>query len=153
MTTAYKRPESVLVVLYNEHQQVLVLQRDDDPYFWQSVTGSLEDDETPIQTARREVLEETNINLYHHPLSVIDCRLTNQYHIRPDWQSRYAPGVNVNHEYVFCAQVSRAVDIKLTEHLQYLWLAKQDAIDKVWSPSNKAAIDKYVPQRQLCKSS
>ena len=41
----YKRPESVLVVLYNEHSQVLVMQRNDDPDFWQSVTGTIEADE------------------------------------------------------------------------------------------------------------
>ena len=31
---AYKRPESVLVVLYNEHNQVLIMQRNDDADFW-----------------------------------------------------------------------------------------------------------------------
>lgn len=40
---AYKRPVSVLVVIYAEDtKRVLMLQRRDDPDFWQSVTGSLE---------------------------------------------------------------------------------------------------------------
>lgn len=40
----YKRPESVLVVIYaNSSGRVLMLQRRDDPDFWQSVTGSLEE--------------------------------------------------------------------------------------------------------------
>lgn len=40
---AYKRPESVLVVIYaRQSGRVLMLQRRDDPDFWQSVTGSLE---------------------------------------------------------------------------------------------------------------
>lgn len=41
---AYKLPVSVLVVIYAEDtKRVLMLQRRDDPDFWQSVTGSLEE--------------------------------------------------------------------------------------------------------------
>ena len=41
---AYKRPVSVLVVIYAEDtKRVLMLQRRDDPDFWQSVTGSPEE--------------------------------------------------------------------------------------------------------------
>jgi len=43
----YKRPESVLVVLYDEHHRILLLQRDDDASFWQSVTGTIETGESP----------------------------------------------------------------------------------------------------------
>lgn len=60
----YKRPESVLVVVYvQSSRQVLMLQRRDDPDFWQSVTGSLEDNETPRETALREVKEEIGIDI------------------------------------------------------------------------------------------
>lgn len=45
---AFKRPESVLVVICEQETgRVLMLQRRDDPAFWQSVTGSLEPGETP----------------------------------------------------------------------------------------------------------
>lgn len=144
MSQTFKRPESVLVVIYNEHGQVLVLQRDDDPFFWQSVTGSLEHDETPIQTALRELEEETSIALHgQHILQ--DCRQVNQYVIREDWRYRYAPGVSTNMEYVFCAQVPANSAIVLSEHLQYLWLDKRKAINLVWSQSNKEAIEQFVP--------
>lgn len=149
MNVAFKRPESVLVVIYNEHYQVLVLQRDDDPLFWQSVTGSLEHDETPIQTALRELEEETSIAL-HGQYVLHDCRQVNQYIIREDWRYRYAPNVDTNVEYVFCAQVPSHSAIKLTEHTQYLWLDKSAAIEKVWSVSNKDAIERFVPS-PTCK--
>lgn len=153
MNETFKRPESVLVVLYSEAQQVLVLQRKDDNNFWQSVTGSMEAFESPIDTALREVQEEIGIQL-SHPLAgqrrqsdflVIDCRWVNQYQIRDEWQYRYGPGITVNFEYVFVAKIPLDVKIKLTEHLCYRWLKKSDAIDKVWSTSNKLAIDKFVP--------
>ena len=148
----YKRAESALVVLYNEHNHVLVLQRNDDPLFWQSVTGTMEGHESPIQTAAREVLEETGIDLrfskvgtgsylYH----LMDCRTVNQYAIRPQWQYRYAPGVKRNFEYVFCAQVPVTSEITLTEHTAYEWLSKPLAIAKVWSNTNKQAIAQFVP--------
>jgi len=138
-------------VLYNEKHEVLVLQRDDDASFWQSVTGSMEDGEVPIQTALREVQEETGVCL-HAPMNInqsshciIDCRLVNQYRIRKDWQVRYAPGIDKNFEYVFCAQISSRSRIHLSEHLQYLWLNKAQATQKVWSTSNKQAIVQFVP--------
>ena len=42
--------------------QVLIMERADKPGFWQSVTGSLEAGETPMQTAIREVKEETGLD-------------------------------------------------------------------------------------------
>jgi dATP pyrophosphohydrolase len=124
----------------------------DDANFWQSVTGTMEGNEAPIQTAVREVLEETGINLslerseaggfLHH---LMDCRQVNQYSIREEWRYRYPPGVDKNFEYVFCAQVPAIAQITLTEHTDYLWLDKPQAIAKVWSSTNKQAIKQFVP--------
>ena len=38
----YKRPESVLVVVYTRSNEILALRRKQPNYFWQSVAGSLE---------------------------------------------------------------------------------------------------------------
>ena len=60
--TKFKRPESVLVVVYTRTGKVLLLRRADHPEFWQSVTGSMEwGDEQPAETAVRELREETGI--------------------------------------------------------------------------------------------
>lgn len=142
----FKRPESALVVIYNKQLQVLVMQRDDDAEFWQSVTGTLEPDEVPGQTATREVLEETGIDVLAQDYRITDCRQINQYKIRELWRHRYAPEVDVNTEYVFSLEVdSQQECIELTEHLAYQWLDKQQAIDKVWSDTNKEAIRRFVP--------
>lgn len=124
---------------------MLVLQRDDDASFWQSVTGSMEQNEVPVSTALREVKEETGIDVRAAGHHLIDCRQTNQYIIRQDWRHRYAPGVTRNFEYVFCVQVASDSKITLTEHLSYLWLDKSAAIAKVWSNTNKQAIEAFVP--------
>lgn len=44
----YKNNQSVLVVIYTKDtNRVLMLQRQDDPDFWQSVTGTIESGEAP----------------------------------------------------------------------------------------------------------
>lgn len=142
----FKRPESALVVIYNKQGQVLVMQRDDDAEFWQSVTGTLELNEVPGETATREVLEETGIDVLAQGYQITDCRQVNQYRIRELWRHRYAPGIDVNTEYVFTLEVdSNQEHIRLTEHLDFQWLDKQQAIARVWSETNKDAIRRFVP--------
>ena len=59
-----KIPESVLVVIYTPELDVLIIERADRPGFWQSVTGSKDHlDEPLIETAVREVAEETHIEV------------------------------------------------------------------------------------------
>ena len=51
----YRRPESVLIVIYTDGGEFLLLERRRPPGFWQSVTGSLEWGEFADSAARREV--------------------------------------------------------------------------------------------------
>jgi dATP pyrophosphohydrolase len=59
--TAYKQPVSVLVVVHTPQLQVLLLERAAHAGYWQSVTGSQEAGEALLDTARRELAEETGI--------------------------------------------------------------------------------------------
>lgn len=142
--TVYRRPESVLVVVYDHQNQVLALQRNDDPTFWQSVTGSLEDGELPVETAKREVTEELGFDLTKQGYELVDTRQVNQYQIRPQWRHRYEPSCQVNTEYIFLLQVQSNQSIQLTEHSQYLWLTPAEAIEKMWSSTNVEAIKKFI---------
>jgi dATP pyrophosphohydrolase len=47
----------------------LLIERADKAGYWQSVTGSREGSETLLETARREVLEETGLDADQHVLS------------------------------------------------------------------------------------
>lgn len=134
----YKRPESVLVVIYTNAGQVLLLDRIQSGDFWQSVTGSLEKDELPLQAAIREVHEETGIksDLIH------DCHQRNRFTIRPEWRDRYAPEVTENVEHVFSLLLDAPIDIQLNpiEHTRYAWVDYQQAARQVFSWSNREAI-------------
>jgi dATP pyrophosphohydrolase len=145
MASNYRIPQSALTVVYNRAGQVLVMQRNDDPEFWQSVTGTLEQGEKPIKTALREVLEETSIDIIESAYQLIDCQKINTYEIRDRWKHRYPPGTPYNTEHVFVVEVSNEQSIVLTEHSAYLWLDKSSAMQKVWSDTNREAISLYVP--------
>lgn len=132
-------------MLYDQHGRVLLLQREDDPTFWQSVTGSMENGELPIDTAYREVAEETGLDLVSLNIPIIDCGKTNEYVIRKAWIHRYPPGTTTNIEHVFRAQIDSAFILTLTEHLDFIWLDKPTAIRKAWSDTNKSAIATFIP--------
>ena len=133
----FKRPESVLVVVYTVDLEVLLICRKAPADFWQSVTGSLEASELPEQAAQRELLEETGIS---EP--VIDHKSSRLFKIKAQWQKRYAPGVTENLEHEFSVQLPAPCEVTLdpAEHLHYQWLPIVDAIAKVGSHSNRAAL-------------
>ena len=138
--TRYKQPVSVLVVIYTPKLEVLLMERADHPGYWQSVTGSREQGETLAETAIREVREETGLDAMQYPLT--DWQSQNVYEIYPRWRYRYPPGITHNTEHVFGLELPQAVPIQLAplEHLNFQWLAWQDAAEAVFSPSNRAAI-------------
>jgi dATP pyrophosphohydrolase len=143
---AFKIPESVLVVIHTAQLEVLLIERADHPDFWQSVTGSRDRADEPLeQTARREVGEETGIVVGSPEVPLTALRDWNRqtvYDIYPHWRQRYAPGVTRNTEHVFGLCVPRDVPIRLAprEHRHYRWLPWQAAAAACFSPSNAAAI-------------
>jgi len=141
-----KQPLSVLVIIHSAALDVLLMERADHPGYWQSVTGSRDDDETLPETAIREVFEETGLDAMRYALS--DWQQQNVYEIYPHWRYRYPPGVTRNTEHVFGLQVPRDAGVRLAprEHLDYVWLPWQEAAAKVFSPSNRAAI-LQLPER------
>ena len=146
----YKKPVSVLVVIHTPALEVLLLERASHPGYWQSVTGSQEGDENLIDTARREVLEETGLDTRRYVLT--DWQLTNTFEIFPEWRHRYAPGITSNREHVFGLMVPAPVPVTLApgEHLAYRWLPWRQAANECFSWSNRDAI-LLLPERMPAK--
>jgi dATP pyrophosphohydrolase len=142
---AFKIPQSVLVVIHTPALEVLLIKRADADDFWQSVTGSKDRlDESFLETARREVMEETGIDCrpgsrLADPLQ--DWDLENIYEIYPRWRHRYAPGVTHNTEHLFALQVPAGTPVRLSprEHTAYRWLPWREAAEACYSPSNAEA--------------
>jgi dATP pyrophosphohydrolase len=136
----YKIPLSVLVVIHTPELEVLLIERADRPGFWQSVTGSLEAGEKCVETALREVREETGIDASRYEL--VDWRIQNRFEIFRRWGSRFAPGTTHNTEHVFGLTVPGRVPVVLEprEHLRYQWMPWQEAAALVFSWSNADAL-------------
>lgn len=137
--SAFKKPVSVLVVIHTADLEFLVLERAAHPGYWQSVTGSQEDNETLLETACREVAEETGIVV--SPPHLLDWHLAVEYEIYPQWRHRYAPGVTINTEHCYSLQLPQRPSVLLSqEHRHFLWLPQHEAAEKVFSASNRNAI-------------
>lgn len=137
----YKRPESVLVLVYTMNKQVLLLRRRRFHHFWQSVSGSLEWGESAERAAARELREETGLN--GEPL---DCKTRHRFLIYPLWRCLYAPGVIENYEHQYRLLLAEACDICLDqhEHLEYGWFNADEALLKASSHTNQAAIRRWL---------
>ncbi len=102
-----KIPISTLVLVYTRDLDVLLIERADFPGHWQSVTGSQEPGESLLETATRELREETGIDANAYG-GLADWRLENVYEIFPQWRHRYPPGTTHNTEHVFALEVPAA---------------------------------------------
>ena len=144
-----KTPISVLVLIYTPDLQVLLMERADKAGFWQSVTGSLEDNETALQAAIREVLEETGLDAAKYDLQ--DWQASNVYEIYPHWRHRYAPGITENTEHLFGLLLPKPLPIKLApdEHVRYEWVDWREATTRVFSWTNVDALKRLGERHQL----
>lgn len=136
-----KLPVSVLVVVHTRALDVLLLERIARPGYWQSVTGSLERPDEPLdQAAVREVREETGIKARREALQ--RWNLTYTFEIYAEWRHRFAAGTTHNTENVFSLELPARVPVTLAdnEHVASVWLPWRAAAVQCFSWSNRDAI-------------
>ena len=135
-----RRPESILVVVYTDNADILLLKRSQPFAFWQSVTGSLEAGESPADAAHRELLEETGLT---EEGQLVDTGTKRTFTIDPRWRDRYAADITENTEHEWHYRLPAVVDIDIDndEHSDYRWFEIDAAIDAVWSWTNKEALE------------
>lgn len=159
----FKRPESVLIIVYTQAGEVLLLNRQQPEGFWQSVTGSLEWGELACDAALRELQEETGLDIKSQFtvdkteeqntinteawLSVlIEHPEKNCFPIAAAWRSKYDPKIehNIEHLFSLCLPQAQTITLSEEEHSEYQWFARTDAIMKATSYTNKKAIRDIV---------
>ncbi|OOZ36688.1 dihydroneopterin triphosphate diphosphatase [Solemya velesiana gill symbiont] len=139
MREIYKRPESVLVVVYPMRGEVLMFRRTRPKHWWQSVTGSLEWGESPGRAAERELFEETGLHGAGH---LVDCHHCERFPIIHSWRKRYAPGAHYNREHWFKLQLPgrRIIKLNADEHSELPWLPIPQAARLATSWTNRDAM-------------
>lgn len=137
----HKLPVSVLVVIHTAGLEVLLLERAARPGYWQSVTGSLERLDEPLEAAAaREVLEETGIDAAAGRLA--RWNVVNTFEIYAEWRPRFAPGTVYNTEHVFGLALPQRLPVRLApdEHMAFAWLPWREAAERCFSWTNRDAI-------------
>ncbi len=134
-----KRPISVLVVVFTQAGEFLLLNRVRPPRFWQSVTGSLLSGESPRCAALRELQEETGLRAGGR---LIDLQSSRLFPIKPAWRARYRAGLCFNREHWFALQLPgrRLIRLAADEHSDHRWLDAAAAARLTGSWTNRDAI-------------
>ena len=134
----HRRPVSVLVVVHTD-DHALLLRRKSPFDFWQSVTGSLQEDESHAEAASRELAEETGLT-DEGELSYTG--VSRQFAIDPRWRDKFGPGIVENVEFEWRYRLSSTTNVQLnaSEHSEFAWLPVAEAIDRAWSWTNCDAI-------------
>ena len=133
-----KIPISVLIIVYTKNKNILLLNKKGKNNMWQSITGSLQINEKPLDAAKRELFEETGIVSNN----IIDCKKEHIFEIYEMWRHKYEDGITHNTEHVFKLELDDIIDIKLDsdEHDSFEWAPRVKAAEKVFSHTNRQAI-------------
>ena len=135
-----RKQKQVLVFLYrkneDENYEYCIFYRD-KLKFWQGISGGVEDDESLIETVKREVFEETGIivdDIYQFStvssIPVVDVM----------GEFFWGNDVYVVPEYSFGVPLEN-YDIHLSsEHREYKWCLFDEAYEKLKFDSNKTAL-------------
>lgn len=136
-----RAPLQTLLILHRRRvdrfREFAVFHRADSD-IWQFVSGGAEDGETPEQTARRELLEETGIapSLPLRRLDAVGAIPREAFPGVTHWPST----IEVIPEHAFAIEVNDHAVVLSAEHREVLWLSLADALGLLTWESNRAAL-------------
>jgi lipoyl(octanoyl) transferase len=133
------REESVRLVkvMVHDGERVLLLhRRPERGNFWQPITGSIEDGEAPLATARRELNEETGYDGVPEDIGLQQSFMIESHFLA----ARFPPPV-IATEIGFAARVNgdRNVRMDAEEHDAFGWFTFAEAYERIrWSDDREA---------------
>jgi lipoyl(octanoyl) transferase len=138
------RPETirlVKVVIHDGDRFLLLHRRAERGGFWQPITGTLEEHESPHATARREIVEETGHSAEPMPLDLTQSFLIESAYLA----SRY-PAPIIASEVVFRAELDSALPIEIDplEHDDWGWFPVAEALERIQWTDDREAIERVA---------
>jgi dATP pyrophosphohydrolase len=105
---------------------------------WQGVTGRVEEDEEVSAAARRELAEETGLNL----LILKDLLFSFTYRVKDEWRYLYLDDVEKITVFAFAALVKTGQDPILDpdEHDRWIWCGTEEAFNLIDWPDSREAL-------------
>lgn len=136
-----RAPLQTLVILHRRRvdrfrEFAVFLRADSD--VWQFVSGGAEEEESPEQAARRELLEETGISpsLPFRRLAAVAAIPREAFPGVTHWPST----IVVIPEHAFAVEADDHAVVLSAEHREVLWLSLEDALGLLTWESNRAAL-------------
>jgi lipoyl(octanoyl) transferase len=126
----------VKVVVHDRDRVLLLHRRPERGNFWQPITGSMEHDEAPIDTARREIVEETG-----NPGEPEDLQLCQSFMIESQYLEARYPTPIIATEIGFVASLSADAPIQIDaeEHDDFGWFTFGEAYERIrWTDDREA---------------
>lgn len=135
-----RAPFQILVILYKFVQNVpvyCVFHRADFDQ-WQFLSGGGEDDETPLQAAKREIREESGIDAQSLlELRSVCCIPTDIFPRK--YRDNWPEDTYVIPEYTFGLECTEEIVLS-QEHTECVWLPYEEACRKLRWDSNRTAL-------------
>jgi len=134
----------VKVVVHDGARVLLLHRRPERGNFWQPITGSIETGESPLETARRELVEETGNAGEPRPLD-----LTQSFLIESEFLASRYPAPIIAEEIVFAAALDSSLPITVDslEHDAWGWFTFDQAYAKIRWSDDRDALERL--QREL----
>lgn len=140
-----RTPRNVLVFPFRRRAdaglEFAVFRRADDPgEFWQGVAGGVEDGETLLDAARRELAEETGLQPPTSSWLALDAQASVPATVFRDWRA-WGLDTFVVHQFAFGVEVGAAAAVTLShEHTEHRWVGLDEAQALVRYDSNRTAL-------------
>jgi lipoyl(octanoyl) transferase len=124
----------------NGDRVLLLHRRPERGGFWQPITGSIEEGESPLATARREIAEETG-----HAGEPRPMELTQSFMIDSPYLAGRYPSPIVASEICFSTRLDSVLPIRIDpeEHDDWGWFPFSEAYEKIRWTDDREALERW----------
>jgi lipoyl(octanoyl) transferase len=129
----------VKVVVHDGDRVLLLHRRPERGNFWQPITGSIEEGESPLDAARRELQEETGHDIEPRALDLVQSFMIESQYL----QARH-PAPVIASEIAFEAPAGTRLPIRVDahEHDTWGWFTFAEAYERIRWSDDREALDR-----------